>query len=1291
MASFVSSSESGSHSSLWRAGQRVEVQGLQTRPELNGRTGEVVEVLANVRVKVKLDNDGPVSDPTAPQFLSVKPDSLRLSTKMETKIVSPVEDLSLDDEKRGLGLESLVVPSFSPVITVWYNTSFFYAFGNSCAKRLTAFLPPDQTTATVLMLGCGDFRHILFTNWCHRQTGGTFRQTRLNVVACDLRPSIMSRNLLLLKLIYDGVAINQAWMIFYSKFLDEACLHLLAATATSLLALGGTAVAGSDAESEAASYCWHTWNNSEFGRCCPFVNEQSFRLVCELWRFYTKPIPLGSKWDRQLKDHGQRLAAGSTVLFNANASPAIFPALKTAQEQNQTLRKYADGDVHLFRSIYAFPSGSHRQSMACNPMLLEGPRVQEVQLHYGADPTGGYHTSLCYGPLQDAAATGMPGLVQCTSPDAFRSEMMVTNAFTEFSAWCAATKERLDRQLVQIHVVVCDAFDLVRVMMARQLQQAMSPAAGHADTKQGLETIREDVPTTFDVIDTSNMADHCGLLNVLLACQPLLRRHLHSTLLTENISSFSKDTMALSTLVEPWLGTNLETFAVLTGLVPVDYPSTTSCHLKDALVMKYAVNGEHSNLFLRWKHFATAAAPVAVDNTTSHDDGTLRVSLTEDTFVEMFHRIYCRLFETVLHPVASWGDPRSKSPKAILADTYINSTPQTFAMLLSTCMHRMASLPSSKAIRALVDRIFATKYLLQGHANQETLAWLAYYHVVSPLDMQQICDYTLRVFDVRWNDPHVRSLLAQGRRENETTISSPVNDLLLYVVTLLVPKEVIDRAVANVVTPIFELIVSCGEKYENGFRNVKLQYLRTHPPIDEASHWTIDNLTDLCTSMDQCTVVACSALMPVTCLALKGSLDVELRLSTTMITKNPTLPLTLGPKLVVYRSTLTDRSSVSWRQIRPNQEPWNGLWRHTYHPSTPVELRSHSSRGQVIAKAHPAVFSANPLLLTVKVEFDDAHVLKQASPTVKQLPTPHEIAVVVSSSCIVHVRFPLPIDTGRVRMQISRTKGFLYLLATPLSPRSVPDRFAHLYVDSGSRRRLCLYGTPYICLEALPAVQVGPGPRSELTKWFLTLFGVAMSATERQAQRVDSPHRTGIGAWKESIALFLHHMAPETESPAVHLFSLKGPAYGNEIILFVNALRIEHTMDRSLVFDVAVCLLEKAWARDVVAWLMRLNPLRKREIQVTLEEMAFWKRLLPAAIEKARTQWTHRSSCEYQRTTCIPLCDDGNGEKIVCSCGLGQQLDGTLFAKELQTARATHLSAYFARAAVPLIFSLDEG
>jgi hypothetical protein len=52
---------------------------------------------------------------------------------------------------------------------LWPPKTFFYPIGNTSAVCLTQDLAPEQT-ADVLLLGCGDPRHVLYTLYADLQT-----------------------------------------------------------------------------------------------------------------------------------------------------------------------------------------------------------------------------------------------------------------------------------------------------------------------------------------------------------------------------------------------------------------------------------------------------------------------------------------------------------------------------------------------------------------------------------------------------------------------------------------------------------------------------------------------------------------------------------------------------------------------------------------------------------------------------------------------------------------------------------------------------------------------------------------------------------------------------------------------------------------------------------------------------------------------------------------------------------------------------------------------------------------
>ena len=62
----------------------------------------------------------------------------------------------------------------------------FYAVGNTPAVSLTRSLP-QGLDADILLLGCGDLRHILFTAYSER----SFPARKLDITACDTETGII--------------------------------------------------------------------------------------------------------------------------------------------------------------------------------------------------------------------------------------------------------------------------------------------------------------------------------------------------------------------------------------------------------------------------------------------------------------------------------------------------------------------------------------------------------------------------------------------------------------------------------------------------------------------------------------------------------------------------------------------------------------------------------------------------------------------------------------------------------------------------------------------------------------------------------------------------------------------------------------------------------------------------------------------------------------------------------------------------------------------------------------------
>jgi len=111
----------------------VTLDGLLSRKELNGQRGKITKKLPNGRLAIKIQNVG--------EIVSVHPKNCNISEISDCKI-----------HQKNLLMQ--------PKLNIWRNSPFFYPTGNTPAKFLIQNCPSSVRFPRVLMLGCGDPRHL---------------------------------------------------------------------------------------------------------------------------------------------------------------------------------------------------------------------------------------------------------------------------------------------------------------------------------------------------------------------------------------------------------------------------------------------------------------------------------------------------------------------------------------------------------------------------------------------------------------------------------------------------------------------------------------------------------------------------------------------------------------------------------------------------------------------------------------------------------------------------------------------------------------------------------------------------------------------------------------------------------------------------------------------------------------------------------------------------------------------------------------------------------------------------
>jgi hypothetical protein len=510
------------------------------------------------------------------------------------------------------------------------QTPWFYPAGNTPAVCLTQSLPHEQD-ATILLLGCGDIRNILFTVYsgagsseyrliaapflvtCANRTTG---DRKLDFTCCDLEAEIVARNILVFTIILDdteNARVHQLWNIYYHVFVDLESFGLLQSQAKKLSNLARS---------------MDSWNQGPYGTLLRFYNHSTLENVAKLWNFYALDQSAGKMYTEAQGMLNEQWKAAKRLKEDC-ISDAEFPLAGLHSYAPFLVEGYRETDKEYrtyWQSGTCFEEKKTIQDLTiANPMfacLRSG-----LILNYACNPLVGFHLAPLYARLS-------PDSPLKVAQDASKKDKLPKSmqlAINQLSRWCISLR-KTSRNLT-IRYVNSDAVALCHVLQHHRAHGESDSAHWYrndrtfsalvlddSDYKQGL------APTTFDVIDTSNLLDHLGCLNILAATASLIRQKPASMLRAEMMVPLE---INVANSTETLLCGDLPTVAVILGLKPVLYwtNATSVWHLKQSTFPAMSGVSAISRPVVLWK-------PVDTSNVRYDADELARLVLS--VYLNMF-------------------------------------------------------------------------------------------------------------------------------------------------------------------------------------------------------------------------------------------------------------------------------------------------------------------------------------------------------------------------------------------------------------------------------------------------------------------------------------------------------------------------------------------------------------------------------------------------------------------------------------------------------------------------------
>ncbi|KAG1742546.1 hypothetical protein EDB19DRAFT_621200 [Suillus lakei] len=1109
---------------------------------------------------------------------------------------------------------------------IWRGKQFFYPIGNTSAVCLTQDLCPSEK-ADVLLLGCGDPRHILYT--VYTNSAGSQGSRKLDFTCCDIESAVIARNVILFTLLADEGAAQQApqiWNIFFHFYLDKASHDLLISQCRRLIELSN------DLDS---------WNKGPYGHFLHMCTERTLAELRRLWELYIKTTTCSPSEAKAF------VSAYATDVKDCRAKfEHVFTASRAAGPLSMYAFKVAGDHYNIYWETGVCSAAPKRPSEVShpNPTLAYSMAGDKFAVHYGTDPLSCFH-------LAEALA---PAVGSARHPEQTTLEDVVNVCKTQFSRWCTSVSKVLRSQRPSspspliIRCFVGDALSLCQALCYYNTTKSTSTPFPVAPWKHASITFdpgaygtctQSPAPTTFNIIDTSNLIDHVGMLNILAVTFPILQRTPSTTLYTEGLSGSSPD----DTLSQ--LCGDIATIGLLLGLIPASFVSqfTNRSNMHELLMRAAQEHATQHHERLTWKLIGGAEKLVT--------DLDRPIDLSPEQLAGILFNVYLDMFfhQNMVRRMTMI----KRSPSSIRIFGNIHYHRRSYAEILGVVKRRVIT-EWAQTMSMLHDKILGDRTLMTGMNFYQDL----------------YCQlHLLGVFTVEWMS--LQKVQEVYRVERPVIFRDWKALPQTVCVVLVIPRDRLQPllpALDETGTPVLQCDVR-GAVTSNTFSCINTVFgtVKTSGKGDGKTAVIKEDVTGrygtsplvvwfwvpsvVLMSEHRLTVVFTVLSTPATCMSLT---------------------MKLGLDLSLFRADMGDEQLVHILRQRPDAGP-EGREERKQIGGCPVE--TSGARTFVTLDRE----CKKPVTFTTRVDIVEpgmkASLISGATPTVNQI-SMHSIAIVLGDKSL-QFPFPLPIDAKKVKLRIARKS--LYIEVTLPLKLALGGTDMDMFPVIPQGGDLAIWSLHRVNLDQCMPFSIA---NKKALDWVNPHVSLMLSERER---RIPDGLTTGSTLLdvKHTLHLIFWHASGTANGtpPLCYALQEEGKVF---VMLYITDLRLDlgsHAMVADAWVMPSSPSSEKAEAFNKVS--RHVVSSNTKQMGMGVEERKAWMHLLVAATERCRT-WEHKTNCEYRAQGAIPLTLEPN-QSSICSCGAGVGTES--FVKKYPMLRP--LAPYVTRAAISPLFALS--
>lgn len=1063
-----------------------------------------------------------------------------------------------------------------------------------------------------------------------------------------------ARNILLFTLIVDyadGSKDDLIWNIYYHVFLETESLRLLQIQAEKLNSLSASI---------------ESWHNSNYGKILRMCDRGTLRKISRIWNSYdSSNLSEGEKaaYKKRLESEFQRvrdrkalhIGQGLNMTGVRSGAPIVGPLFLDMPQLF---------DHFWTHGVTDNDPDNPSKSRFPNPMFAGS--TDGFTVHYGTDPLLGFHLATAYASL----VSKLP----LQSPENSRLHKAVVAARLQFREWSGSFRKKSQKHLT-IRFFTGDALAFCHTLQHKLTTGCSSESNWYRDQYHMEPLVLDgedyasqgDAPLLFNVIDTSNLLDHVGTINLLVAASPLLQNSMSATLYTEVLVKQEED---MKKLVDSILCGHFPTLSILLGLMPIEYWTnstaipTVSDRLFDKSLRRMGKNESSmtGQMYSRltWKRLAEESTAMPI----LHFRGPELASILYQSYLQIFKN----------------EDMTQIFSKMDLQTIQNNS-------LLHYHRGILASFLCYVKKRVKVDWNETMNVLISLVEKNSTLMVGSNYFQEFYVQLHLLGVHSVDTLSPSFNRTgHLQSLKGVGKWKDIPSV---------ICITLKIPRAklgvITNVPLKDLGTPILQCILQSsdnypGRKWQNIFAAIQLAFGEiTTSGSRHDDDFKVSISEDMLGWKGRSSLIV-SFMVPLWVVLLEPhGATVALGVQTTPHSTRTFLKR-LGLEMNIFKTALKNEDNVYMTKYRPN---------HAGHASVCNFDNRYTASSEAANEKFYSTMKANVDLQTgaIKTLTGRVDIISEAirsslrgGATVETYETnPWTIGVAIGDEKpLLDLLFPVPILRSRSKFRIARKSSYIEVEAPMADHRDgngIPTFMYPTFCNKGSP---VTWNMPQLNLDRLPILDTSK--KSELG-WLHTHTSLMFSSREGHLRNkvMNSSTETQKDArinFKDSL-FTLYMRSCGLQGRKIRLFGINNPDGGGfHILIFVSCVRLD-LANHTVVLDAAILPLHTSLVPRIQPFLQPLGAVGMCSVTADSDELRLWKEILPAWVERCR-HWEHRPSCEYRGNSQIPLSTEF-GHNPICSCG-----EGTLPSSIAFDLPSWHLAAKHAvRAAISPSFSVE--